>query len=212
MFKGIIAAAVMLLFSAVSFAQNWEIGGFGGWATQMGSKSKGSAGEATVGFKDGFVGGAYGGNESFRFWSGELRYLYRNGAAQVDGDVGKASLSAHQHQVTYDVLGHFVERGNKVRPFIAFGGGVKYAKGTGAEAAVQPGSQYALLTATSQILPVVSLGGGVKVKVTDNFGIRFDFRDYISPAPDKILYPAQGQSIKGWMHDLTFMVGLSYLW
>ena len=78
------------------------------------------------------------------------------------------------------------------------------------ERAFQPLSQFVLLTKKTEILPLFAVGGGVKVALRDHLNIRFEVRDYLTPSPEKVLVPAPGASIKGLLHDIVPLVGISY--
>ena len=41
-------------------------------------------------------------------------------------------------------------------------------------------------------------------------GVRFDFRDYLTPFPNHILVPAGGGTARGILNQFTPMVGVSY--
>ena len=71
-----------------------------------------------------------------------------------------------------------------------------------------PSWQYALLTKARQAQPVVSLGGGVKVKLPRNLVLRVEVRDYASPFPVEVISPAAGAKISGWLHDIVPLVGI----
>lgn len=205
--------AVLLLVSAgSSFAQEWEISGLGGYAFQTKLKAKSSAGEADAGFKDSYAVGVLFGNDLHKRLGGEVRYLYRGGSAYLESGGEKPSFSARQHLVHYDLLWHFADRGQKVRPFIAFGAGIKVVEGTGTEKAYQPLSQFAVFTARNQILPLISLGGGVKFKVGEKAIMRVEVRDYMSTRPDEVIAPVPGGKLSGWMNDFIPAVGIGFNW
>ena len=146
-------------------------------------------------------------------WSGELRYIYRFDDLQLSsGKITAPSFSAHTHIITADFLGHFRPKGSSVRPFVAFGGGIKVMVGSGIESAGQPLGNFAALTATHEILPVADIGGGVKINLHKNLRLRVEMRDYLSPAPSKVIAPAPGSRLGGVMNDFQGMVGLSLTW
>jgi hypothetical protein len=65
-----------------------------------------------------------------------------------------------------------------------------------------------VLTRTSETKPMLSAGAGVKFQA-NRFTFRAEFRDYISPVPNRIILPVPGTQLTGWMHDLTPMFGIS---
>ena len=98
-----------------------------------------------------------------------------------------------------------------LRPYVAFGAGVKLYQGTGTEVAAQPLSKIALLTKTSDLRPVASFGFGVKAKLGANWLLRAEIHDYMSPFPTKVFTPNSGSKVGGWFNDIVPMVGLSYI-
>jgi hypothetical protein len=62
------------------------------------------------------------------------------------------------------------------------------------------------------MLPVADIGGGVKIDLHKNLRLRVEMRDYISPAPNKVIAPAPGASLGGVLNDFQAMVGLSLTW
>jgi hypothetical protein len=202
-----------LLAAGVACAQEWEVGAIGGYgyAPHL-TVNKGSA-SAENGISSGGVVGVFAGDDMYKFWSGELRYLYRFDDLKLSsGNVTTPNFGAHTHIITTDFLGHFRPKGSTFRPFIAFGGGAKVMVGSGIESAGQPLGSFAALTATHEILPVGDVGAGVKIDLHKNLRLRVEMRDYISPAPNKVIAPAPGASLGGVLNDLQGMVGLSLTW
>jgi hypothetical protein len=202
-----------LLAAGVACAQEWEVGAIGGYgyAPHL-TVNKGSA-SAETGISSGGVVGVFAGDDMYKFWSGELRYLYRFDDLKLSsGNVTTPNFGAHTHIITTDFLGHFRPKGSTFRPFIAFGGGAKVMVGSGIESAGQPLGSFAALTATHEILPVGDVGAGVKIDLHKNLRLRVEMRDYISPAPNKVIAPAPGASLGGVLNDLQGMVGLSLTW
>ncbi len=202
-----------LLAAGVACAQEWEVGAIGGYgyAPHL-TVNKGSA-SAETGIGSGGVVGVFAGEDMYKFWSGEVRYLYRFDDLKLSsGNVTTPNFGAHTHIVTADFLGHFRPKGSTFRPFIAFGGGAKVMVGSGIESAGQPLGSFAALTATHETLPVGDVGGGVKIDLHKNLRLRVEMRDYISPAPNKVIAPAPGASMGGVLNDFQGMVGLSLTW
>jgi hypothetical protein len=73
----------------------------------------------------------------------------------------------------------------------------------------QPLSDFAFLTKTNEVKPLISVGGGVKARLTEHTSLRFDFREYISPFPENLFATAPGSKIQGWLFDSVPMAGLS---
>src|SRR5690606_23005102 len=122
----------------------------------------------------------------------------------------EATFESETHQIHYNFLWHFADRGQRVRPFVSFGGGVKIYRGTGTETLVQPLSRYALLTKTSEYQPLIAVGVGVKWKIGNRWQMRLDVHDYATPFPEKVITPNQGSSVGTWIHDIVPMFGIAY--
>lgn len=191
-------------------AENLEIGGAGGFGVTRGLTITNAGGSADAGLKNGPLFSAVVTHHMYRLLSGELRYGFRQGALQLKSGGTEATFGAQTHSVHYDFLFFTQDRGAKIRPFVAAGAGIRYFRGTGTEVAVQPLSTFALLTKTNDYRPLVSLGGGVEVKAAQRVFLRLEFRDFLTPRPDKVIVTAPGASAKGWIHDLTPMIGLSF--
>ena len=207
-----VLTAVLALssLSLAASAQQWEVGGLGGFAyTPKWSVKSAAGGEAGAGFKSGGVIGAWGANNGKRI-GGELRYLYRYGSGELTAAGASQSFGAHQQTVTYNVLWHFAGRGEAVRPYIAFGGGARWLQGTGRQVAVPPLYQYGAFVQGTEVQPVVDLGVGVKFQAGNNAVIRVEFRDYFGPLPGTVLSAAPAATMSGWFHDLMPMVGIGF--
>jgi hypothetical protein len=195
--------------AATCAAQEWELGAVGGFGFYRNATVKpptGADGEA--GLKSGPAAGIFAGNNMYERLGGELRYTYRVGKLNVSGGGQEADFAGETHVVHYDLLYHFADRDARIRPFVAGGAGMKYYRGTGVERAFQPANRYALLSKTSEVKGLVSVGGGVKVGLSDALHLRLEVRDFITPFPREVIAPSPGSSIKGWLHDLVPMVGI----
>lgn len=204
----IFAWAILTAAAAPAIAQEWEFGGLGSYGFTAGLQAKAPSGTATTGFEPGYAWGALAGHNAHSLVGGEIRYVFRRSDLRVESGGQKTTMRGHAHLVHYDLLFHIARRGAPARPFFAVGGGARMFRGTGLERAVQPLSQFVLLTRTRQTLPVLSVGAGVKIHVSRHVSFRVEARDYISPAPDKLLTPAPGAEIRGWLHDVVPMAGL----
>ena len=203
----------ILALACGSCAAQWELGGFGGFATTVGSSVTNAAGvSADSGFKSSWVGGAVFGNDSNDHWGGEVRYFYRAGDAKLSSGSTEATFAANQQFVSFDLLYHFQKRSAhpKARFFIAGGGGGRFIDGTGQGTAVQPLSDIAILTQGRETLGVVDFGAGVKVRMGKHTQFRVEVHDYMSPASTKVIAPVPGAHTSGWMQDIVPSAGISY--
>jgi hypothetical protein len=199
-----------IILAPLAVAQRWEFGAGAGGGFNTSQDVNGAPGGGSVTITPGMVASAWLDNNRGNRWGGELRYDYQMGDLQVSSQSTKASFSAQTHGIHYDFLLHTAPQEARVRPFIALGGGVKMYSGTGTEVASQPLNQLALLTKTSEVRGMLSVGGGVKIN-RGRFGFRIEAHDFITQFPNKVIAPAQGVSIGGWLHDLVVSAGISVL-
>jgi len=200
------------LAAGAACAQQWEIGAVGGYGFAPDLTVKGPSGSASTGFRNGFALGAYGGHDTYRYWSGEARYIYRYSNLKLSSGNTTVDFGAHTHIATGDFLCHFRPLESRIRPFILFGGGMKVVQGTGVESAAQPLGRFAALTHTTEKLAVGDVGGGVKAYLSRSVGLRFEVHDYISSSPGKVIAAAPGASINGILNDIVASVSVSYRW
>lgn len=203
--------AICLLPSA-GVAQKWEFGGEAGGSFYT-SKSVSAVNNTSVDakFNPGFNAGVVFGQNNHKYIGGELHYTFLYNEMELSGNGGKATFTGQSHAMHYDFLFHTAEAGSKIRPFVAGGAGVKYYRGTGTEVAAQPLSSYALLTKTSEVKPLISFGAGVKVRMSDRLQLRVEVRDYFTQFPKAVIAPNRGSKVDGWIHNITPMFGVSYL-
>ena len=117
MLRGLICAAVVFCAMAAyanAQEQEWEVGAIGGFGYSPNLTVSNSTTSASTGVKTGVAVGVYGGQDMFRYWSGEATYLYRAGDLKLDGSGKSASFGAHTHLITGDFLAHFRPRGSKI--------------------------------------------------------------------------------------------------
>jgi hypothetical protein len=208
----LVAASFFLLAAGNLPAQTkkWEAGISGGGSFYQEKGFSAPAGSAKAGFAQSFAAGGWIGNDLFEHVSGEIRYMYGNSNAEIAAEGRENQFSAHSQAVHYDLLIHTSGRESTVRPFFSVGAGVKGFFGTGTESAVQPLQDYAILTKTSEWKPLVTFGGGVKIKLSDSVQLRVELKDYFSQFPTKVILPANGADLGGWIHNLVPAVGIGF--
>ena len=200
------AAAVL----PAAMAQNWEFGvgaGAGFYTPQdisLGSTS------ASAKFKTNVAVSTWVGQNMGNHWGGELRYSYQLGDARLKQNSTEAVFGAETHTINYNFLLYTKPSEATTRPFVDAGAGIKFYRGTGTEAVVQPLSQYGLLTKAGDLTGVVSVGGGVKMKLGTHAWLRVDVHDYMSPFPKQVITPNVGANVEGWMHDIVPMVAIGF--
>lgn len=193
-----------------ALGQNWELGGGGGYGVARSNTVSFRSATGEAGLRRGYLATAYGAHHTYRRLSGEFRYTYRQGSPEVFAGGRQARIAGETHTVNYDFLLHARHKQSGIRPYVAFGGGIKVFRGTGTESAFQPLSELILLTRTRETLPLFSVGGGVSVRLAPRAVFRFDFRDHVTPFPSKVLQPAPGAQLRGWLHDFVPLVSIGW--
>src|SRR5574340_1402904 len=176
-----------ILFVGACAAAEYEVGGAAGAGFVKGAGVTSSAGTATAGFKTGAAFGGFLGHNSHSWVGGEFRYGYMQSDLKLSGSGGETSFSGVSHVVHYDLVLHPRKARGNALPFAAIGGGMKIFRGTGKETAYQPMNRFAFLTKTQEVKPMLSAGGGVKIKIGNSVYLRTEIRDYITPFPKKVI-------------------------
>lgn len=193
-----------------ALAQKWELGGGGGAGFNTSHDATRPTETATAKIKMGLAASAWLTNNTNARWGGELRYTYQKSPLQLKQGSTEAAFDSETHSMNYDFQWHATDADSASRPYIAFGGGVKVFRGTGAEQLTQPLSRFALLTKTQEVRGMASVGVGIKTKIGEHWQFRVDVHDYITPFPKDIITPNLGTSIGGMLHSIVPMVGISW--
>ena len=201
---------VLAAAAATCGAQQWELGGVGGGGFLSNVGVAGPVGSATAGFQNGAAFGAFLGHNTYSHIGGELRYAYLQSNLLLSSGGSSVSFKGMAHVVHYDLILRTARRNSSVQLFAAIGGGMKVFRGTGAEAAYQPLSQYGYFTKTQALKPMASVGGGVKFFIARKVCLRIEFHDYITAFPTELITPAPGAKFGSILHDFVPMAGLSY--
>jgi hypothetical protein len=197
--------------AGIGHAQEWEIGGIAGAGFTNGLNVATPVASATTGFKSGGAFGGFAGSNLYPHLSGEIRYTYQMSDLKISSGGSDATFNGTSHAISYDFLYHPAPKRSRVQPFVAAGGGVRLFRGTGKEEAYQPLSNFAYLTKTQDLRPLITAGGGVKYRMSEHMILRAEFRDFITPFPNKVITPAPGAKVSGWLQDFVPMFGLSFL-
>jgi|SRR5579864_1941652 len=203
--------SALVILAPACFAQKWEVGGVTGGGFDNNLTVSNALGSASAGFANGFAFGAVLGQNLYPRISGEMRYTYRFSDLHLSSAGESATFQGMSHSFHYDILFHARPKRSRVQPFVAAGGGVRVFRGIGAESPYQPLSSFALLTKTNQWSPLVTFGGGIKYAVAPHVLVRVEVRDYFSSFPTKVIAPAPGAHLSGWLHDIVPMVGITFL-
>jgi hypothetical protein len=201
---------LLFVVSSALLAETHEVGILGGGSFVTGLPVQGAPEPVTAGFQAGPAAGAWLGHDLYSRWGGEIRYLFEKQNPQLTSGGNNASFGGQAHAVHYALLFHLKPRNEKARPYVALGGGIKLFRGTGAETAYRPLMDYAYLTRTQELKPMLIVGGGVKIRISKRLGLRFDFQDQITPFPQNVIAPAPGMKISGWVHAFVPTIGISW--
>ena len=201
----------VLSFASTCLAQEWEAGGAFAFGIYRNATITNPAGSAGAGFDDRFGLGGVLSENLYEHFTGELRYTFRDGDLKLWQGSQKVNMDGDAHAIHYDLLFSPLSRESRIRPFAAAGAGIKYFRATGKEYVSQPFADFAKLTKTNQVEPLVSVGGGVRYALSRNLAVRLEFRDYLTPFPEKLFVTARGAKIHGWLNDLVPMLGVSYV-
>jgi hypothetical protein len=200
-----------LAMAPAAMAQKWEFGGGLGGSFYVSNDVTNAGATASAKITTNIASSVWFGNNASGKWGGEVRYDYQRGDLSVENGSASARMSAETHAVHYDILWHATRRGAKVRPFLSAGAGFKMYRGTGPEVLVQPLGQYALLTKTTDLRALLSLGAGVKWQIADHLQFRLEVHDYITPFPNEVIVPNVGSHVSGVMQNIVPMAGIAYL-
>lgn len=210
MFKRLTLICWLLAGAAYAQNQTWYLGVTGGYGFAPKLTISGLTPTADAGLENGGALGAYFGEDTYKYWSGEVRYLHRWDDLSLSSGGTTAKFRGHSDILHADFLRHFAPRGASVRPFIAVGGGMRFLAGTGTESALQPLGDYAALTKTRESLPVLDAAVGIRFKSRKGLEVRVEVRDYMSPAPSKVIAVAPGASLGGWFNDVVASGSIGY--
>jgi hypothetical protein len=201
-----------ILAAGAAFAQGWELGADGGFSYAPNLSVTEPPATASVGIGHGGVVGAYLGEDAYRYFGGEVRYLYGFGDLQASSSNTSASFGRRIHIITFDIVGYLRPPESRVCPFMALGGGAEVLDGTGAESAAQPLGNFVALTHTRQTLGVGDVGVGFKIGLSRRLRFRIEAHDYIGPSPGKVIAAAPGASISGFMNNIVATVSIAWTW
>lgn len=124
----------------------------------------------------------------------ELSYGYERDPLQL-GDSNQGLVQAHKF--FYDFVAHATKPGARARPFVLAGAGfTRFVPPD--EAAIQARD----LTKFG-----VNFGGGVKFRLHDHVGVRFDVRDIVAGKPN--FFDLNG--VDGTVHNLEYSIGLTWI-
>jgi len=122
---------------------------------------------------NGFRFGFRGDFNTQGFFGHEVQYAYSRSALQQNQPTPATKSGMAIHEGGYNFLGYGTKEGSRIRPFGT--AGVQF------ENFVPPGSSAASGGGNTKY--GFNYGGGVKMRLTDKFALRFDLRQYVSGKP-----------------------------
>jgi hypothetical protein len=140
--------------------------------------------------------------------SGEIRWAFQRSDLRLTSGGTVEKFRGSSHAFHYDWHFYASPREAPLRLFLAAGAGFKQYRGTGVEHAYQPLSQFALLTRTTEWKPLISVGGGVRVRLSERWSLTGELRDYLTPFPRQVIVPLGRASLGRWLHDFVPTLGI----
>jgi hypothetical protein len=196
--------------SIVSVAQEWEIGGGGGYGWSLNSSVTDGVNSVRSGQAPRPAFSVFVAENEYNYIGGECQYVFRSGGTQLKSPGIVETASGYSNILVYNLTVYMTHRESRIRPFVAAGAGIKIYTNS-SRFVPQPLAGTALLLQGTEVKPAVSFDGGVKYMLPRHVQLRLDFRAYASPTPDDLIRPVAAARIKGWLFDLMPMVGVAYV-
>lgn len=176
-----------------------EVGVLGGGSVYRSASVGSGPVSGQIGFNPSFAVGGYLGQTLSNHFGGQLRYLYQQNELKLSSGGTSTTFSGRSHIIHYDLLAYVVGKESPIRLYGAAGGGLKVYQGTGTEQPIQPLSNLAILTKTTEATPVGDFGGGLQFKIGRAVA-RIEFRDYLTKVP-KVFAASPGAHLSGLLHN-----------
>ncbi len=174
MVKWVGAIVLWALSAAVASAQSAELGLTVGWSAfsdrGIGSLTSFEEGLTPANIGNGVRIGARWATNSWVFLGHEFSYAYQRSSLAI-GDQPSNGMTVQN--MYYNFVAHATPEGTVVRPFATAGVGVSVF--------FPPG--FSSLSGGGDNKFGYNYGGGLKFKLTDQFGLRFDVRDHVTGRP-----------------------------
>jgi hypothetical protein len=139
--------------------QQFEVGVLGGGGFLNGTPVGGTSAAVSAGFAPGAAAGICFSHDRYARWSGEIRYLYAQQDPRLRAGSLTASFSGEAHALEYDMTFHPRLGRKRWRPYVL---------------ARSPLMQYGFLTQATDIKPMLTTGGRVRLR-TGHFTVRLEF-------------------------------------
>ena len=207
--KRVVLLAAAWLISTFCCADDWELGGAGGFGFYHYANISAPAGSAGVALGSRLTLAGVAGKDFPHHLGGEFRFTYQDGDAELISGRQRTTRDGYSEGTHVDLLVYPSQRASHLKPFLSLGTGFKYYKAT-APAAGLPLANFSALNVASQAEPLITLGGGIKYAFRRHWLLRLDFRDYTTPYPGNLITLAPGAKLNGWVHSFVFLVGVSH--
>lgn len=181
---------LLFLFAIPAWSQVLELA-VGGGPTRLSNAGLGAAGQVDYSLKAGFRVVMRMTSNSGDRAGHEFGYAYNR--AQLVSNGFQEGMAIHQG--FYNYLLYPTKEGARIRPFAAGGGHFNNYVPPGASASSGGGSTKF----------GVNYGGGIKIRVSEKFMLRFDARQYINPKPFGL--PGAG----GWIRMNELSASLAFV-
>jgi len=157
-----------------------------------------------------------------KHWTLEGDYSFGRNDQRITQDIGgvieQRDFKVNVGQVQLNFVRFFTDNESRIRPFFSFGlGAVRFNPTDEAKLAALSGDFLADPTLlTSSIDISVAVGGGLEARLNRWLGLRFDFKDHMSPiprygleesssGPGGIFFP-----VSGILHNVEAAVGIVF--
>ena len=125
----------------------------------------------------------------------ETGYAYNRTQLVQNGEGVSSQTGMAIHQGFYNYLLYPTREGSRIRPFAA--GGVHFAN------YVPPGASATSGGGSTKF--GVNYGGGIKIRVSEKFLLRFDARQFLNPKPFGLINPG------GWIRMNEYSTSLAFV-
>jgi len=201
----------LIVLTAGACSAQFEVGVAGGYGFYRNASIYAPAGKANAGIRDRFALSVVLTEERFRRFGGEFRYTYQDGDPFLEAGGVRTDLQGQSHAFHYDLLVHFLPPTSRIRPYVVGGFGAKLYVISGPPNPAAALTNIATIPTRNDARWLATPGFGVKWYPARNVCVRFDFRDYLTPFPKKLIAPVPFATARGYLQQFTPLVGVSYV-
>ena len=191
-----IVIGLLMLGALPVFGQGAEIGVTVGWGkfttNAIGLEEAFGEEPAEYTIDDGLRIGTRMGLNTGNFIGHEFSYAWQKSKLDIlDQSFGSMSI----HNIYYNFMLHATPEGSVIRPFVTGGGGVSVFNPPGVSSFSGAGDNKF----------GYNYGAGIKIKMTESYGIRLDVRDHVTGKPFDL------PNNDGRLHNLEISAGFALL-